>query len=251
MICSALTFFLFSKLLFTFAVTKPTSTYKQEKGLETFDLPEIVVCPDPGFKLDVLKKYGYSSGDFYFIGYIKHKGVPKLYGWNGDVGVENSSRDILEESLVINTPLIGKAKLWQWVGYLYTGWINGTYPTISRRTLVYPHGCCISFSPSAPMKKTHTVQNVFYIRFNRTSLINTNITTINIFLMDKTSSIRLYPAGWLRDDWRSCDLGSGLSKSFLVTKPTSPDPKILKVTQVLIVPTTPMTTLTMIVSKTN
>ena len=194
LICSALTFFLFCNLLFTFAVSKPTSTYKQEKELETFDLPEIVVCPDPGFKLDVLEKYGYSSGDFYFVGYIK-KGVQKLYGWNGDVGVENSSRDILEESLVINTPLIGKAKLWQSVGYLYTGWINSTYPTISRRTLVYPHGCCISFSPSAPTKKTHTVQNVFYIKFNRTSLINTNITKINVFLMDKTSSIRLYPDG--------------------------------------------------------
>ena len=139
LVCSALTIFLFSKLLFTFAVSKPTSTYKQEKELETFDLPEIVVCPDPGFKLDVLENYGYSSGDFYFVGYIKKytkKGVQKLYGWNGDVGVENSSRDILEESLVINTPLIGKAKLWQWVGYFYTGWINSTYPTISMRTSV-------------------------------------------------------------------------------------------------------------------
>ena len=70
LICSALTLFLFCKLLFTFSVVKPTTTYKGEKELETIDLPEIVVCADPGFKVEVLENYGYVSGDSYFVGDI-------------------------------------------------------------------------------------------------------------------------------------------------------------------------------------
>ena len=61
LVCCVLTFFLISKILFTFAITKPTSTFKGEKELEFFDLPEIVVCPDPGVKFDVLEKYGYTT----------------------------------------------------------------------------------------------------------------------------------------------------------------------------------------------
>ena len=210
LICFSLTLFLISKLLFTFAVTKPTTTYKEEKELETIDLPEIVVCSEPGFKLEVLEKYGYLSGDLYFVGDIE--GVQKLSGWNGDVGVENSSHDILEESLVIDTSFIGNANLWGWVGYFYTGWINCTYPTISLRTLVYPHGCCRSFSPSAPMKKRtltkcilHTIQSHFSHKFKH----NDHQRIFN-------EQIELYSdlSGWLRDDWRSSHLRSGFSKSF-------------------------------------
>ena len=64
---------------------------------------------------------------------------------------------------------------------------------VSWRTLVYPHGRCLSFSPSDPMKNTHTVQNVFSVGLNQSLLLNLNVSTIRVFLMDKTSSVRLHP----------------------------------------------------------
>ena len=100
LICSALTLFLFCKLLFTFAVIKPTTTYKGEKDLETTDFPEIVLCADPGFKLEVLEKYGYRTSSRYFFGQVGN-----LFGWNGEVGVQNSSLEILEESLMFGREL--------------------------------------------------------------------------------------------------------------------------------------------------
>ena len=57
--CSALTLFLISRLFYTVVVLKPTTTYKEEKGLETIDIPEILICLDPGFDIKVLKEYGY------------------------------------------------------------------------------------------------------------------------------------------------------------------------------------------------
>ena len=161
LICSAFTLFLIGKLLFTATVIKPTSTYKGEKELETIDLPEIVICADPGFKLEVLEKYGYGSGDFYFIGFVG--GVGNLTGWNGEDGVENSSLAILEESLVIDNDDTQWSwePIW-WVGYsYYEEWPYDTPPIISQRTMVYPLGRCISFTPSAAMEKTQTVQNIF------------------------------------------------------------------------------------------
>ena len=106
LVCSAFTLFLISKLLFTFTVTKPTTTYKEEKELETFDLPEVVICSEPGFNLEVLKKYGYRRGINYYFG-----DIGKFSGWNGGVGVRKSSQEILEESLIFDSQLIGDKKL--------------------------------------------------------------------------------------------------------------------------------------------
>ena len=103
LICSAFTLFLISKLLFTFTVTKPTTTYKEEKELETTDLPEIVVCSEPGFKLEALKKYGYKRGINNYFG-----DIGKFTGWNGGVGVQKSSQEILEESLIFESQTIGE-----------------------------------------------------------------------------------------------------------------------------------------------
>ena len=49
------------------------------------------------------------------------------------------------------------------------------------------------FNPFTQDGKTHTSQNVFYLQFKDSSLITSNITTIRLFFMDKTSSPRLYP----------------------------------------------------------
>ena len=83
----------------TFAAIKPTSTFNEEKALKTRDLPETVVCIEPGFDHDVLQKFGYKFGNTYLRGSI---GGTKFVGWNG-VGIENSSsHGILEEALRLN-----------------------------------------------------------------------------------------------------------------------------------------------------
>ena len=69
-LCSFLTVFLICRVLFTCLVTKPTTTYKEEKELTTEDLPEIVVCANPGFKQAVVEKYGYNRGVEYYFGFI-------------------------------------------------------------------------------------------------------------------------------------------------------------------------------------
>ena len=186
LVCFVLTLFLISKLLFTFGVTKPTTTFKEEKELETIDLPEIVVCSDPGFKLETLKKYGYQRGFSYYLGDI----LWRFSGWNGGVGVQNSSQEILEESLMFDSQLVNDKRTIKWAGYSYTGGVNGTASMKTQRPLVYPHGRCLSFSPK---ENGYPVKNMFYILLNDSSFVESNIKTIKLFFMDKTSSLRLYP----------------------------------------------------------
>ena len=58
-ICWAVTLALVFQLLFTFWVEKPTTSTKIEKNLEDTDIPEVVICLDPGFNNVMLAKYGY------------------------------------------------------------------------------------------------------------------------------------------------------------------------------------------------
>ena len=61
LICTLLTCFLLIQELYTFVVTKPTLTFIEEKKLEVEDLPEVVICLEPGFDNKVLEKYGYKD----------------------------------------------------------------------------------------------------------------------------------------------------------------------------------------------
>ena len=61
LICSILTLALIYQVLFTYVVEKPTTTSKEEKELEITDLPEVVICLNPGLKYKTLMKYGYSG----------------------------------------------------------------------------------------------------------------------------------------------------------------------------------------------
>ena len=63
--CTLLTLLLVGQELFTFAIVKPTTTSKEEKDLEISDLPEVVVCLEPGFDTEVLKNYGYKTLGYY------------------------------------------------------------------------------------------------------------------------------------------------------------------------------------------
>ena len=77
--CTLLTLLLICQELYYFAVTKPTVTSAEEKGIDIRDLPEVVICLDTGFNKTVLKKYGYK--DHYSMGSLDGKGI---IGWNGN-----------------------------------------------------------------------------------------------------------------------------------------------------------------------
>ena len=214
-LCSFLTVFLICRVLFTCLVTKPTTTYNEEKELSTEDLPEIVVCANPGFKQAVVEKYGYNRGVEYYFGFIpRGKGYS---GWNGGLGVEqNSSFEMLEESFTVEHHLIEKDKV-KGV-FLFSTYTKPRIPAVTLRTLVYPHGRCLSFSPAIDDKSTFPVRNLFYLKLNDTFLLSLNITTFKLFFMDKTNSIRVYPDDTeMIGDRVTVDLKSDASK-FLTFK---------------------------------
>ena len=97
LMCSILTLILIYQVLFTYVVEKPTTTSEEEKELEVGDFPEVVVCLDTGLSYETLIKYGYHST--YPLGQMKPYG--KFIGWNGGEQVNKSSRDILEEALLV------------------------------------------------------------------------------------------------------------------------------------------------------
>ena len=96
LVCSVLTILLLLQELYNFVITKPTSTSIDEKQLETADIPDVVVCIDPGFNKTALEKYGYSGT--YYRGSMDGE---KFVGWNGNGS--KSSHEILEEVLLDGT----------------------------------------------------------------------------------------------------------------------------------------------------
>ena len=56
-LCSFLTLALIFQVMFTYVVKKPTTTSKEEKKLEITDIPEVVVCLDPGLDYESLTSW--------------------------------------------------------------------------------------------------------------------------------------------------------------------------------------------------
>ena len=71
--CALLTLFLICQELFTFVVEKPTTTSREEKVFDFKDIPEVVICLEPGIDTKVLKKYGYKQVPFYYKGVVDGK----------------------------------------------------------------------------------------------------------------------------------------------------------------------------------
>ena len=95
-VCSMLTILLICQELDTFVNIKPTSTSKEELELVGADIPETVLCANPGFSSDVLQRYGYASNTYY----RGSMDTEKFVGWNGGKNENKSSRSILEEALL-------------------------------------------------------------------------------------------------------------------------------------------------------
>ena len=106
-LCSFLTLALIFQVMFTYVVTKPTTTSKEEKKLEITDIPEVVVCLDPGLDYESLFKYHGYQGTEYWRGALHTGG--KFIGWNGREHENKSSHDILKDAFRV--PPLNKTKL--------------------------------------------------------------------------------------------------------------------------------------------
>ena len=143
-LCLAITLILISQLLHTYLIKKPTTTTKIEKELEPYDLPEVVVCLDPGFSKTSANKYGYHVS-LYWAGLR----TPDLsfIGWNGKENESRSSREILEEMFLLpaNQTIIKAVA--------YTENYDDTYKAdVTFKRLIYPRGRCMIVNP--PINRT-------------------------------------------------------------------------------------------------
>ena len=184
--CAILTLILIYQQLVAFAITKPTSSFREEKKLESRDLPEVVLCFDPGFDSKVLEKYGYSTD--YFRGSME--GLGAFVGWNGGENETKSSKDILDDILVVDSQghNVNSSMLWNSFTEDHVDFVPAE---MKLRTLALPFGRCVSFSfPSTPRNLSS-----LHIGFSHTAFQKSNIRSdkVRVFFMDKVNSVQVYP----------------------------------------------------------
>ena len=189
LLCSAITLLLIYQLVITFVVEKPTTAAKLVKSLEKSDLPEVVVCMQPGLNSLALKNLGYHIYS-YFRGALQPSTVTNsaspLIGWNGDAFENKSSHEILEEALLLpkNERLVLEAS--------YTDdFKDYQKAVVTFRTLGNNNGRCMFINP--PLKKTNPYS--LWLEFNNSFIDQLNVSSnkLNIYLMDKANSPHIYP----------------------------------------------------------
>lgn len=186
--CASLTLLLIYNELVTLMVTKPTTTSKGEKELETSDLPEVVICLVPGFDHVAVEKYGYKISGYY----EGENSESKFVGWNGR-GTENkSSQEILEESLTFGSKFINdKGALVRSLYYKEEHVEKVPAKKVKARTLAYPYGRCMSISPPPQRNTSHSNLNSLYLKLHDNPLFRNK--TLRVFFMDQANSLQLYP----------------------------------------------------------
>ena len=184
-ICALLTLSLICQELFTFVVEKPTTTSREGKDLDKNDIPEVVICLEPGINTTVLEKYGFSR-----LSYYRGINGGKFVGWNRDETM--SANEILEEALIVKEEHIESSKFIRIATYRSRG-NRGEKLEISLRMLSWPFGRCFSIKPPALQEHMSSVANRLVLVFNKTVFKRYEDLQVRLFLMDKTSSLNIYP----------------------------------------------------------
>ena len=210
LLCSAITLLLIYQLVVTFVVEKPTTTAKLEKNLEKSDLPEVVVCMQPGLDSLALKRVGYHAST-YFEGALQPNSS-LFVGWNGNSSENKSSHEILEEALLLpkDEGLVLEA--------LYTDdFKDYEKAVVTFRTLGNSNGRCLFINPS--LNKTNPYS--LWIKFN-----NSFIDQFNSRLEPNRSSYKLILLGDYnidlnkydnyKNDFKMCPVNLHYAKIFLV-----------------------------------
>ena len=194
LICTLLTITMVYRELYTFIIERPTTISKEEGILGMDDLPEVVICSEPGLDLRSVDKYGYLR-DTYYRGSSDGQ---KFIGWNG-LKNETSAKDILEEALRLkNTSLlISDHKVRQGVGFTEDH-VTFVSPNISLRTFVFPYGRSITVKPVDPAIFEYNNSLNLYLELNHSEINNVipagkNLLVLRVYFMDNVNSPRLFP----------------------------------------------------------
>ena len=182
--CSVLTLLLLFQELYNFVVTKPTSTSQEEKQLKTSDIPDVVVCLDPGFNSSALEKYGYTIGTYY-RGSMDGK---EFVGWNGNGN--KSSQDILENVLSAG---VNFQSLLSFATFRRDN-VDSVGAHFELRTLAYPYGRCLFISPPKESLNSPGINSLILV-LNKTMVDNLNVQSfkLRVYFMDRASSLQTYP----------------------------------------------------------
>ena len=184
-ICSTLTFLLICQELNTFLFLRPTTTSKEEKEVDPADLPETLICLDPGFDPVALKRYGYRKVNKYYRGSLD--GV-KFVGWNGDQNLENkSSHAILEDALRVDKNFRSKFDIF----YRKADFDTEVKANVRYRTLAYPHGRCLSISPT--LANDTDIKSLSIVIKDVVGIQSITSLSLRVYFMDRINSVRIYP----------------------------------------------------------
>ena len=66
---------------YKYLIVKPTYTFNEKREFRAEDFPDITICPDSAFDLNVLKSKGYKAPDTYFKGFFCKT---CKFGWGGN-----------------------------------------------------------------------------------------------------------------------------------------------------------------------
>ena len=102
-----LTLFLIYQEILVFLVVRPTSTSIELKMITPDLMPDIIICPQPGFHIPALRKNGYHNSFWYSLGMNTSE---TFLGWSGNnsLGTLQTIEDI---STLKNTSSLPLARL--------------------------------------------------------------------------------------------------------------------------------------------
>ena len=183
--CSLLTVLLICQELYNYEVVRPTSASKEEKELRSSDIPDTVICADPGFDSDVLEKYGYTATTYY-RGSMDEK---NFVGWNGHKNESNSAHAIMEESFIVDKEF---SSLFIAI-YFSKDSVYGRFDAETEfRTLSFPIGRCLLILPPKE-SKYHKSLNTLDIWVNKTVVEKGKVRKLIVYFMDRVNSVGIYP----------------------------------------------------------
>ena len=146
-VCLAVSLVLVLQLLFVFVEEKPTSTSYLDEELEITDLPEVVVCMNPGFNKTTSLKYGYNNNYYYYYYWAGYSRAKQFVRWNGYKYYNKSSREILEEALLLHQSqgLVSRCQYFEKMEDLKDA---RSHCNVTLRMLTYPFGITLKWPTS-------------------------------------------------------------------------------------------------------
>ena len=174
----ALTSYLLYEELYVFLITKPTLTSVTQTSISTEQFPDVLICPEQAFELNLLNKLGYTRSLYYGLGQADDS---KLIGWLGNQ-TEFNITEIVNQISRIKTlkdcpEVIAKFKI--------NGSLKDVPLSLNLTRVKYPNGrCCRVVKPREANEHV-----LFHIRYHTYIKNFTKFTKgFHMFLSDQKSS---------------------------------------------------------------